>query len=675
MTTTLLPEALPQDVANHLAEVRLQESRRIFAPVEKLSLLEYAEKYRRWPNGAPYRVAEVPHLVEILEAYSDPAVEEITVKKPSQSGATEGLILNGIAYHMDLDPLGMLVVIPSVDEAEKWSKKKLRPMVDNSPRLRGKLEHGARKSSNTILEKAFPGGSLGIIGSNSGRGFRAITVGRVFSDDVNGWDDTAGSGPKNEGDQVTLIRRRTDRIPDRKLVWVSTPTYVDARIDRLYDGMERRGRLHVRCPQCDELQVLRWGGSDESYGMKWESEDVEDDYVEKPGEVLRDGTVHRPSTAYYVCAENGCMIEEEEKETLIREAEYLAEDGRPVRLPGYRKLGYWFSGLDLIMTGSEWPKMVREFLEVVDDPDALRAWYNLVLAESWEDRGETVDPDSLATRLADYGAEVPDGVGIITAFVDVQVNRIELQVQGFGIREESWVLAHYRIYGDPERPEVWQRLEGLRKRSWMHASGRPMHIQIMGVDAGYLPSTVYDYVRGKEGEGVYAFDGQGGKRSYVVQARRRPNQAGVRPWKIAVDTFKDLLFRRLRIQQPGPGYIHFVSRPKEEQPPEGAVVVDLGMDREYFEQAEGEEVKWERSAGQLRRRYVERPGKANEFIDLHVGCLAGLHIIPGVREQLPDLVERARRHPDDDDEKEGKRRKGRKRPKKKRGGWVEGWRK
>lgn len=673
MPTTLLPEGLPNEVARTLTEIRVQESRRIFQAAGRMTLLEHAETHRRWPDGTPYRVAETPHLREILAAYDDPAVEEIAIKKPSQSGATEGVILNAIAYHMDLDPVAMLVVIPSVDEAEKWSKKKLQPMVDASPRLQGKLEHGSRKSSNTILEKTYPGGSLGMVGSNSGRAFRMVTMGRVFSDDVNGWDDTAGRGEKNEGDQVTLIRRRVDRIPDSKLVWISTPTYVGARIERLYDGMERRGRLHVRCPECGEPQVLQWGGRDTAYGMKWETEEVEDGYVPKPREVLRKSTVHRPDTAYYVCSKNGCVIEESSKESMAEAAEYLAEDGLPVRMPGFRKLGYWFSGLDLIMPGAEWPKLVREFLGVVDDPDALRAWYNLVLAVSWEDRGVEVDAKALEARKADYGAEVPAGVGYLTAFVDVQVNRLELQVQGWGIREESWVIGHWRLYGDPEQPEVWKRLEGLRKKAWKHASGREMHISVMGIDSGYLPTAVFKYVKGKEGQGVYAFDGQGGKRSYVVQPTRRANRQGVRPWKIAIDGFKDLLFRRIKIQQPGPGHIHFVDRPEAAESPEGTVTVDLGMDREYFGQAEGEVVRWELSAGQLLRKYKQVG--PNEFIDLHVGCLAALYVRPLVREKLPELVAEAQEGPAEEKAPAPKtQRRGRPNGGRRGGGWAGGWR-
>jgi terminase, large subunit len=673
--TELLAPTLPDEVLDNIRAIQRREASRIFVPREQLSLLEYAEKYRRWADGTSYRVADTPYLTELLEAYSDPGVEEIVCMKPSQSGFTEGLLLNALAFHMDLDPVGILVVIPSVDEAEKWSKKKLQPMVDAMPRLHGKLEDGSRKSSNTMLEKAFPGGSLGIVGSNSGRGFRMVTVGRVFSDDVEGWDDTAGSGDKNEGDQVTLIRRRTDRIADRTLVWGSTPKFVGGRIHRLFLGAERRGRFHVQCPQCGEAQVLRWGGKDTAYGMKWETEQVSEDYVERPGEVLRGTTVHRPRTAYYACEANGCVIEEDSKADMVAAGEFLTEDGEPVRAPGFRRLGFWFNGLVVTLPGSEWPRMVEEFLNVCDDPDALRAWYNLVLAEPWEDRGETVDPTSLESRKAVYGSECPEGVGILTGFVDVQVNRLEFQVTGWGVREEAWVLGHWRIYGDPEQDAVWERLEGLRKRAWAHASGQKLRVEVIGVDTGYLPSEVYRYVKGKEGEGVYAFDGQGGKRSYVVQPTKRPNRSGVRPWKIAVDGLKDVLFRRLRIQQPGPGYLHYVSRPPETDPPEGQVVVDLGMDREYFAQAEGEVIKWERTGGQLRRKYVQRG--ANEFIDLHVGCMGALLTLPNVRERLPELVKRAALPPspsaDADTGKQARGNAARRGGGGRRGGWVRGY--
>lgn len=641
MTSALLDLEEAEAVAAE-AEARAW---RFFTPKPHLTLREWAERYRRWPNETPFRFDQTPHLIEIAEAYSDPDLEEMTIMKNSQAGATEGIGLNLIGYHMDQEPRSMLVVIPSVDEAEKWSKKKLQPMIDATPKLHGKLEEGSRQTSNTILEKAFPGGSLGIVGSNSGRGFRMVTIGVVFSDDVDGWDDTAGRGANNEGDQVTLIRRRTDRVVDRKLVWVSTPTMVNARIHTLYKRMERRGRFHVPCPHCGHMQVLRWGGRDTPYGIKWDQEEVDPDtYVLKDGEILHGRTVHRPDTAHYVCEAHGCVIEEADKADMVKRAAaskgggYLTDSGEPVRVPGTRTLGFWFNALTITLPGSEWPRLVREFLEISDDTDALRAFYNLVLAEPWEDREHAeLDAGNLEGRVERISAEVPDGVGILTAFVDVQVDRLELQVMGWGIREEAWVIAHHRIYGDPERPDVWQTLEALRTRPYRTQSGGTMRIATMMVDEGYLQQEVYKYVRGKEAAGVYASDGQGGKRDYVLKRSKRQNRHNVKPWKVAVDSFKDVLFRRLRIQQPGPGYIHFC---KPATPPTRDIQISLGMDREYFEQFTRERRVYERMSGVLRSRYKQFG--ANEAVDLTVGCMAALHTIPGIVEQLPRLVEQAR---------------------------------
>lgn len=620
-------------------------ARRIFAPIERMTVREWAERYRRWPDGSLYETATTPHIRELLDAYSDPAIEEMTVMKPSQSGATEGLILNAIGYHMHRDPQAILTVLPSVDEAEKWSKKKLQPMVDDTPELRGGLEDGSRKPSNTMLEKALPmGGWLGIVGSNSARGFRMVTVGRVFGDDVDGWDRTAGSGAANEGDQVTLIRRRADRVPDRKLCWISTPTYVKGRIHGLYRSMERRGRLHVPCPHCGAMQVLKLGGKDTPYGIKWETVEVGDDYVLAPGEIRHGSTVHRPATAYYVCEKGGCVIEEDSKAAMADAGVYLADDGQPVRIPGVRTVGYWFNALTITMPGSEWPRLVQEFLSAKSDPDSYRAFRNLVEAEPWEDRHAEVDPSALQSRMETCPAgQVPDGVGVLTAFCDVQGNRLEVQVVGWGIREESWAIAHHRIYGDPEGGlGVWQALESLRTRAWKTQAGGTMHISVLGIDEGYLLPRVHDFVRGKEMAGVYAFDGQGGHREYVLRRLKKPNRRGIRPWKVAVDRFKDVYFRRLQIQRPGPGYMHFVS--PSNFPATGTdIAVATGFDADYFEQLVSEEVHWSRTGGGMHRAYRKRnPRAANEGLDLWVGCMAALHTVPGISERLPEMVAKAR---------------------------------
>lgn len=551
---------------------RLAElGREIFRPLPRTTPLEWAVTHRRWPDGSPYQVEQSPHVRQVLELYANPAVEEITIVKPAQSGLTEGLIVNAIGFHMDVDPRGILVVIPSVDEAEKWSKKKLQPMIDSTERLRGKLEEGARKSSNTILEKTFPGGSVGIVGSNSGKGFRMVTVGTVFGDDVDGWEATAGKGDQSEGDQVTLIRRRTDRTPDRKLVWVSTPTRKGSRISSLFREMERRGIFHVPCPECGEMQVLRWGDPGSPYGLKWESETVEPGYQPQPGEVLRGNRVHRPDTAYYVCEVNGCHIEEKDKVAMEAAGEFLTKEKEPVWVPGVHRVGLWLRGsLTITLPGAEWPRLIREFLQVLDKPTKLQGFMNTVMAEEWEERGEAPEWERLYERRESYPIGIcPEGVEFLTVGADVQDNRIEAFVWGWGYGKESWMIDHQVIPGDPFDPETWPEVTALLHKTYPTVAGGSLPIARFAIDTGFAQEAVIGWAYRAADRRVMLVKGDHWKNWRVIvgapsrtEVTWKGKKTGLQLWPVGGALIKQETYGFLRLPAPldgqpyPPGWIH-----------------------------------------------------------------------------------------------------------------------
>lgn len=543
--------------------------RRVFRPLPKLSLLEWSERYRHWKDDMPYRAAATPHIREILDAYSDPSVEEITIVKPTQAGMTEGLLVNGVGYHMHHDPRDLLVVTPTAEEAKKWSRKKLQPAIDATPVLQGLLQEGSRKSSDTILEKSYPGGSIGMIGANSARGFRMVTVGTVFSDDVDAWETTAGKGERSEGDQVTLIRRRAERIADRKLCWVSSPTRPDARILVLYDMMERRGEFHVPCPHCSTMQVLEWGGPGQKHGMKWETEKVERSYKPKQGEVKRGGKVHRPDTAHYVCV-NGCVIDELEKPDMEAAGRYLTEAGEAVLIPGTKSVGFWLKGaLTITLPGSEWPKLVREFLQVVDFPDKLMSFYNTVLALPWERRGDSPEWKRLFERREPRPLGiVPKGVVFLTFGVDVQQTWVEGYCWGWGWDRESWLIDHVVIDGDITGATVKAELTKMLHRTYpIDGSGEQMPVAGLAIDTGHNQMEVAGWYMGVRDPRVMLIKGDHWKNWSVIVGSPSKNQVtyqgkkfGFLLWPVGSALVKQETYGFLGLERDGeefpPGWIH-----------------------------------------------------------------------------------------------------------------------
>ena len=312
--------------------------KRALSPPPKLQLDEWADKKRylsRENSAEPGRwdTNRTPYLRAIMRAVTNPAVEEIVVMKAARVGYTEGILANAIGYYIDQDPSPILVVQPTVEDAEGWSKDSLTPLIEETPCLRGKVrEQAAKKSGNTILSKRYPGGSVRAIGANSPRGFRRITVRIVIFDEVDGY---VAGGAGSEGDQIKLGSKRALSFDNRKIILGSTPTLKGAsRIEKAYNASSM-GRLYCSCPHCGHAQVLVWKG------IAWDKD------------TLEDGTVrHLPETAHYVCESCACVIEEKDKRAMITAA-CDAEDWRHEH-PERAVLGFHISALYSLFHGARW---------------------------------------------------------------------------------------------------------------------------------------------------------------------------------------------------------------------------------------------------------------------------------------------------------------------------------
>ena len=100
------------------------------------------------------------------------------------------------------------------------------------------------------------------------------------------------------------------------------------------------------------------------------------------------------------------------------------------------------------------------------DDSLLRVFYNTRLARSYRPAGRRVEADLYRERREEYachaaGAEVPDGVLLLTAAVDVQDAYLSYEVVGWGRFRESWGIEAGDVRGDPRAPagEVWAAID------------------------------------------------------------------------------------------------------------------------------------------------------------------------------------------------------------------------
>lgn len=637
----------PEEAQRRLDVVE-RRARELFRPPPPLTVREWADLYRYLSPEASaepgkWRTDRAPYQAGPMDAISDPRVQDLVLIWASQLGKTETLN-NILGYFIDQDPSPILVVMPTLELAEAWSKDRLAPMLRDTPRLRGRVKDArSRDSGNTIRHKTFPGGHLTAAGANSPASLAARPIRVVLADEIDRYPVSAGT----EGDPVALAFRRTATFWSRKRVVTSTPTIKDkSAIERAWLKSDQR-RYYVPCPHCEHYQVLRWGGADSPYGIKWDK-----DLVCRHCGELRESAegkcvcgasearvVHKPETAAYECENCHALIQEHDKYDMLRAGRWVAEN------PESKVAGFHLNAL--YSPWARWAELVDEWLKAQDNPEALKVFINTVLAETYEEEEEEeeLDPRSLEARAESYThpdgsrIEVPDGVGLLVAWADVQHDRIEVLIRGFGAREESWMIAHHRLYGSTASPdaEVYRRLDAIRRRAYRHQNGAELRIQVFGIDSGDGTRTaqVYDYVRLRQHEGVVATKGQGINQRDPVRVETRKRKG--RPIKlvnIGTQTLKAMLFSRLgRTLEPGQpvpwGYMHFRSRDDDWH---------NGADAEYYAQFARERPERRRlPSGQW---VTEWKGEGrNEAIDLEVGCLAMLYYLgPATRDALEQLA-------------------------------------
>lgn len=579
-----------------LARVR-QET---LKPPPRLTLSQWAAKYAvlsRESSAETGRFEAFAYQNGIMDAFTDPAVERIYVKKSARVGYTK-ILDHAIGYYLHQDPCPILVVQPRESDAEDYSKSEIAPMLRDTPVLAALTgDPKSRTSSQTLLKKTLlNGSSLTLVGANSPGGFRRITARVVMFDEVDGYPV---NGAGSEGDQIALGTKRTETFWNRKIAAGSTPTIAGlSRIDDLYELGDKR-RYHVPCPHCGEKQVLEWGGPDTPHGIKWDKDS--------------NGN-HLPETAHYVCRHNGCIIEEVDKPGMVDAGEWIAE----APFKGIASFHIW-AGYSLFPNAS-WSKLVAEWLDVKSDPRRRQTFINLVLGEAYEDRGDgALNEMTLVSRVETWPGEVPDGVAILTAGGDTQDDRVELEIVGWGRNEERWSIAHIVIEGDPDGPELWEKVDEALKREWFRADGRPFTVMAACIDSGgHHTQKVYEFCRARLGRKIWAVKGEsarGGARSPVWPTKRPTsrNKASFRPIVIGVNAAKDVIRSRLHLSQPEPG-----------EPAPGYMHFPADRDINYFAQLVAERSVRKNKNGQIYRVWEQIPGRANEALDLAVYSYAAL---------------------------------------------------
>lgn len=571
----------------------IRRAQKMLRPPPAMKPSEWTEANVRIPIGnaipGPMRLENAPYQREPMDMLVDPDCNRVSLMWSAQVGKTMlGLCVQG--YCIEVEPRSQMMMQPSQGDVQTWLETKFNPLVaanENLTRLIAKPR--GRDGVNNQKMKSYPGGFLMFSWSGSPKTMRGRSAPLIVCDEVDGYEVS------EEGHPVGLLWQRAATFGDQRfLLEISTPTIKgESYIEKAFEAGDKR-KYHVACPDCATPQTLKWEQ------VIWEGKD--DPEIEQ-----------RPDTARYLCPHCGSLWDDGQRIAAIRDAERLGH-GWKAEKPFKGHASYHLN--ELYSTFRRLRDIAQSYLDKVATDD-LQTFVNVSLAETWEEQGEQADPESLISRREPYPAPVPAGGLVLTAGVDMQQDRLEVEVVAWGQGEESWSLDHAVLWGDPLQSDVWEELEDYLSQTWLHESGAQLPIMGACVDTGGTggnTQAAYEWLRGKTGRRIFGIKGVAGWGRPIVAAPSR-KQSGKTARKVdlflvGVDEAKLTVMRRLAVQNPGAGYCH----------------VPEDRDSEWFHQLTAEKLITRYVKGfPVREWHQTRP--RNEALDCRVYALAALKII------------------------------------------------
>lgn len=470
----------------------------------------------------PFRFGDAAYQREMMDVITDPMVDEAVFMTGSQVGKST-VLRAAMGYYIDQEPSPIMVITPTDKVASDWAQEFVDPLIRDTPILR-KLFSVKDGRKQTATSKSFPGGTLTIAGANVPSNLAMKPRRILLGDEIDRFPKSAGK----EGSPLVLAERRTATFKaNRKMIWVSTPTAKEtSTVYGLWLGSDQR-RFHVKCPDCGHEQHL-------------EFERI----------VYVKGKEHE---AAYSCSECGSLWSEIVKRQLVREGRWIAMN------PGAARVGFHLNAIY-----SPWASMediVKEREDSRGKPDAEIAFYNTTLGLPYDGSAFSVaNAEDLINRREPATRGVLAGrIALLTAGVDIQRDRLEVMVWGWGPEDEGWVVDHHVIFGDPAGPRLWADLEQWLLRSYAHPIGHRLGIEAVAIDSGdgYSTQAVYDFAGNNQRLGRNWFAIKGVENGPIwTRSKQTFKNPLFKLYLVGTHDAKSNLYLRYSVQQPGPAYVH-----------------------------------------------------------------------------------------------------------------------
>lgn len=591
-------EAVKQALVNAAANL---------VPPPDMKPSEWAQQNVVIPVGnaipGPINFDNAPYQRGMLDAIKEPGIVRVSYMTGAQLGKTTVQQCT-TGYFIAHEPRSQIFVQPTQGDVQTFLETKLRPMLEANPKISDRMaKPRGREGVNNSRIISYIGGWLMFSWAGSPKTLRGRSAPVTQADEIDGMDATP------EGDPVQLLTQRGATFGDQRLqTESSTPTVKgESRIETGFEEGDQR-RYYVPCPDCGVGQYLKW------QNVRWDGRQSVgiDDYEKDLN------NEHLPESAMYCCEECGSLWDDGQRIAAIRGAEaagYGWMAAKPFR--GHAS----FHAPELLSTFRRLRDIVQSYLDKIAVQD-MQSFVNVSLGETYEEKGEKADPTSLLARAeaSTYSRGfVPAGGLYLTAGIDAQIDRLELEVVAWGHGEQSWQVDYVVLWGDPLAGDVWNDLDDYLLTTFQHEYGVSLPISAACLDTGGTKSytqTAYDWLKGKTGRRIFGVKGVSGWGKPIVEKPQR-KQSGKHARKVdlflvAVDEAKQITTRRLAVAKPGPGYCHF----------------PVECDQEYFDQMTAEKLVTRYVKGFPVKEWKKPDRARNEAFDTRNYAYAAVKINP-----------------------------------------------
>jgi phage terminase large subunit GpA-like protein len=478
-----------------------------------------------------------------------------------------------------------MLVQPTVDAASSFMAERVSPMLEETPRLAGKIksDDDDKAKKKTALIKEFAGGYIVGVGANSATSLASRAIKTLLMDEVDRFPVSASGG---EGSPRLLAERRTQSfLHVRKIVAVSTPTVKgESEIDKLYEQGSQE-TYHVKCPHCGDSHVMLFDH------LKW--------------------TEDKPETAAYVAPCCGTVWNDADRHEATLHGEWVAAN--PAALPEHRS----FHADALVSPFHTHESMASEIETAKGDPMAERTLENTMRALSYSDETALLTEESITGRIESFGlSDIPEEVLVIACGIDVQRDRLEAVFVGYGEDNVSYILGHLIVYGSPFDGSTWDQLSEAVDRPFEHPYGGEIFIDSIAVDSGYATKEVVQWtaqrtnrfaIKGVPGNDKPRWSLSKGKKSHAAQMQESLHLVG---------TFQGKESLLLSMQKPvgEPGSVRIGD-------------IEAFVDRDEFARQITAEYRRQtpQKNGSIKVEWIRKAGRRSEILDCVVYADSAFH--------------------------------------------------